>query len=126
MDKMETLASDLYDAKKAEDAAKAKRIEIEEQIAALVETPENGSRTVAAGPLKLTVKRELSYKANVDAIMALGIKAEDLPLKIVPAETVLDPKAYDGLRSTDPELWTRISRFVEVKPKKVSIALKLA
>ena len=125
-EKMERLAMSLYEAKQSEDAAKKARIVIEEEIAALVVTPENGSKTVPAGAMKVTVKRSLDYKADVTRIMGLGIYDDKLPLKLVPESHELVPKAYEELRSSDPETWAKISQFVIVKPKKTAIELKLA
>jgi len=121
MKSLEELATNLYDAKKAEEAAKAQRIEAEEAIAALVETPENGSKTVTAGALKITVKRGLSYKADVQAILGLGLA--DPPLK---TKIELHEKAYEEIRQSDPDLFAKVSRFVTVTPRKVAVSLNLA
>jgi hypothetical protein len=58
--------------------------------------------------------------------MGLGIDEDKLPLKLVPESLELVPKAYEELRSSDPETWAKISQFVVVKPKKTAIELKLA
>ena len=119
------LARDLYAAKRAEDEAKKARIEVEEQIAAQVETPERGSVTVDAGDgLKVTVKRDLSYEADCMALaQALGILA---PVEIIPAEQAFSPKLYEKLRKDDPAAFAAASKFVTTKPRKVSVVLKLA
>lgn len=134
MNKLGELCTALYDAKKAEDAANAKRIEIEEQIAALVETGDNGSKTVdAENGLKVTVKRAMIYKANVEAIRDIGDTALPagvaLPLKFVPPQPAgyeFDEKAYEKMRETAPNAWAMIAKHVEAKPRKVSVALKLS
>lgn len=61
MQDIEQLAVALYDAKRAEDEAKKKRIDIEMQIVAIVDGPDSGSQTVQAGALKVTVKRGFNY-----------------------------------------------------------------
>ena len=121
MDKLEKLATALYDAKKAEDAAKESRVAIEEEIAALVETPDSGSKTVTAGSLKVTVKRGFSYKADVQAILGLGLA--DPPLK---TKIELHEKAYEDIRATDSGLFAKLSKFVTVTPRKVAVTLSLA
>lgn len=120
------LATALYDAKKAEDAAKKIRIAVEDQIALMVETAENGSRTVNAGDLKVTVKRALSYEADVNAIMKVEGSEDDMPLTLVPAEWVFDEKRYEALRQENPALFAALSAHVTTKPRKVSVTLKLA
>ena len=64
------LVKELYTAKQNEEVAKKARIAVEERIAALVETPENGSRTVDTGVMKVTVKRENSYKLDDERLFA--------------------------------------------------------
>lgn len=122
------LAHNLFAAKRAEDAAKKLRIDAEEAIAALVETKCNGSKTVDAGDLKVVVKRGMSYTANVDAIRALNLPKDMVPLTEtppVPAGWALDEKGYEWLRENKPDLFAKVAAFVEAKPKKVSVTLKL-
>jgi len=123
---LKELATALYDTKKAEDAAKKIRIAVEDQIADLVETAENGSRTVDAGDLKVTVKRALSYEADVNAIMKVEGSEDDMPLTLIPAEWVFDEKRYEDLRTLNPGLFAALSTHVTTKPRKVSVTLKLA
>jgi len=122
MENIETLAHELYDAKRAEDASTAARISVEERIAALVETGDNGSKTVEAGALKVTVKRALSYKADLDNLRMIA----GAPLKLVPEKSELDSKAYEKLRTSNPALFATVAEFVTVTPRKVSVELKLA
>ena len=130
MQNIKELAEKLYDAKKTEKAAKETRIECEEAIAALVETGDNGSKTVSAGEdLKVTVKRALGYKADVDAIRALNIAEEVMPLKLtdpVPGMYVFDEKAYEALKDDHPDVFAIVATTVDVVPRKVSVTIKLA
>jgi hypothetical protein len=134
---MKTLAelcAELYDAKRIEDDACAKRVAIEEQIAAQVECGDNESKTVdGGGGLKVTIKRGIIYKANVDAIRDIGDMnlpgGVALPLKFIapkPASYELDDRAYEALRTTCPTAFNMIAKYVDAKPRKVSVALKLA
>lgn len=121
MDRLEKLATALYDAKKVEEGAREARVALEEEIAALVETPDNGSKTVTAGALKVTVKRGFSYKADVQAILGLGLA--DPPLK---TKIELHEKAYEEIREKDSGLFAKLSKFVTVTPRKVAVSLNLA
>jgi hypothetical protein len=128
---LEVLAGKFYDAKKAENAAKEARIAIEEQIAEQIETAVNGSKTVDAGNgLKITVKRAMRYKADVDAIRSGDVVSEDLmPLKMtppVPATYVFDPKRYEALVAENPTAAASLAKFVTVTPAKVAVSIKLA
>ena len=121
---LEHLATKLYDAKKAEEAAKRVRIEIESGIAALVDTPENGSKTVEAGSLKVTVKRALAYEADVQELRkALGDLA---PIEVIPEEQAFSPSLYEKLGRENPAAFAKAAAFVTTKPRKVSVVLKLA
>ena len=119
---LNTLAKELFDAKRVEDEAKKIRIAAEEAIAALIETPENGSKTVDSDGMKIVVKRAMIYKADVDAIAAL--KLEFSPITLVPATMEFDAKGYEWIRANRPTEFTQISAFVETKPAKVSVTIK--
>ena len=127
---VEALAIELHQAKKTESAAKTLRIECEEAIAVLVETGENASKTVAAGAdLKVTVKRSLGYKADVDAIRALDIPDDMMPITLVPAQAAsyaFDQKAYEALKEENQMVFAKVAEAVAVVPRKVSVTVKLA
>ena len=123
------IAVKLFEARRIEENAKAERIACEEEIAKLVETEANGSKTVRAGDIKITVKRELAYVANVDAIRELDIPEAFLPIKIIPPVPIgyeFDRKKYDALREDNPIAYATVSGLVTTKPKKVSVTLALA
>lgn len=121
---LENLACILAVAKREEDEAKSRRIDIEEQIARLISTPENGSKTVQAGAgLKVTVKRALSYKADINAIRALNL--EESPVKLVPAKWEFDQNKYESIILDNPKLANELSNHVTVTPRKVSVSLKI-
>jgi hypothetical protein len=127
------LAEQLWDAKRAEDEAKTKRIEAEEKIAALIQTEESASKTIPiGGGLKITVKRGLNYKADMDALRNMALMAEDaeaeLPVKLtdpIPAGYIFDEDAYEALKESHPDFFAEIAQHVTVTPKKVSVTLKL-
>jgi len=124
---LKELAGLFFDAKRREDEAKKNRIEIEEMIASLVPTPENGSKTVEAGDgLKVTVKRSLKYEADLEEIQKLDDSIAGLPIKIIPSKMVFDEKAYEAIREKSPKAFQMISSYVTVTPKKTSVTLKLA
>jgi hypothetical protein len=134
MKDMAQLADELYQAKKAEDEAKTKRIEVEEQIAALVETDVNGSKTVKASDhFKVTVKRAMKYTADMNTLFDLtrGMDADLIPIKVIPEQHIpemlaFDEKLYEGLREKNPEVFNKLARCVNATPAKVSVTLKLA
>jgi hypothetical protein len=128
------LADELYQAKRAEDLAKDRRIEIEEAIAALVETGDNGSKTVKASDhFKVTVKRAMKYSADMETLMEMtkGMDASIVPIKVIPEQHIpemlaFDEKKYEQIRESNPDLFSKLARCVEAKPAKVAVSLKLA
>lgn len=124
---LEELAVQLHEAKVAENKAKEIRIEAEEAIAKLIETDADGSKTVDAGEhMKITVKRGLLYKADVDDLRKLweeqGIT---VPLKLVPESVKFDEKLYEEMRESVAPGFLQISKLVTVTPAKTSVTLKL-
>ena len=116
------LVKELYTAKQNEEVAKKARIAVEERIAALIETAENGSRTVDTGVMKVTVKRANSYKIDDERLFA---DAFPTLVKLVPEKYEIDVKAYEAEREKDSPLYREACQHVAVTPKKVSVSLKV-
>lgn len=120
---VDDLLGDLAEAKRAEEAAKKKRLACEEQLLTLIaDKPEKG-RAKLGDAIRCTVEFKLSYKADVEAIRQ--INAEDLPVKRVEASYEFDEKAYEALRTSNPTLFARVREWVTTKPSKPSFELKL-
>ena len=121
------LIEDFMDAKDDEDFARQKRIEIEEKIAALVPGPEDGQVTVKIRNAKLTVKRGLTYKADLDGITARMTGETEFPPPIkTKAVRELDVQGYEWYRANHPDIFSVLSNYVQVKPRKVSITVNSA
>jgi hypothetical protein len=117
---IETLVSDLYNAKKAEEQAKAARIAAEEAVAAALGGPDNGSRTFTTGTLKVTVKRGYNYK--VSDMDAFETKFPSLVKTTVKKE--LNAKEYEAMRVNCDDI-SDIAAYITATPKKVSVELKM-
>lgn len=126
-EKLAELAKELFLAKKAEDEAKKHRIGIEEKILALVDVGDNTSKTVKAGDLKLTVKRELGYAVDEEALFGAGLTSEWLEgvFDRVPETFKFNPRSYEKLHEANPEAYAAIAKYVATKPKKPSVSLKI-
>lgn len=121
-DQIKELSTQLAHARNAEALARSQRIQTEEAIIAqLTDLKEKGSKTIdCENGLALTVTTGFTYKADLD-----GLANEDGTLACMlakPQPDKLDEKVYENLL---PEHMAIASRFVEVKPKKVSVALKV-
>ena len=122
------LVTNFMDAKEDEKHARDNRIAIEEKIAALVPTPEKGQKTITVGNVKLTVKRDLSYKADLDGIRRIWANSE-LPVTgiLAPIKSqctcMLNVESYEWYREYYPDVFKKLAKYVEVKPKKVAISV---
>jgi hypothetical protein len=110
------------DAKRDEDAANARRIEIEAEICKLQPHKEEGATTIdLAGGAKLTLTGKLSYKCtDMAALQALALQLppDRRPIK---TEAKLDETGAKWLRSNAPDLWQIIAPAIEVKPAKTAL-----
>lgn len=117
---IESLVADLYNAKKAEEQAKAARIAAEEAVAAALGGPDNGSHTFTTGTLKVTVKRGYNYK--VSDMDEFETKYPSLVKTTVKKE--LDAKEYEAMRVNCDDV-SDIAAYITATPKKVSVELKM-
>lgn len=119
---LEDLVEAYVQAKKAEDAAKKHRIELEDRILALAPAREEGSETTTLNNgFKLTTTGKLSYKADdLDALSEItrGWDANLVPIKTTKA---LDETGAKYLRRERPELWKQIAGVVTVAPAKTAL-----
>lgn len=123
---LENLSNSLLEAKGEEEWAKRERIEIEEQIAALIPGPERGSKTVTLPDgTKLTVERGWNYTADCNEIEHQcnlhGIA--NVPIKVKTTRE-LDSTGYHWYEQNDARAFSIISKLVTVKPKKVAIRIQ--
>jgi hypothetical protein len=128
-DPLAQAVQDFIAAKRDEDAAKRRRIEAEERIAALAHfNKEEGSQTIEAGGYKVTLTARLNYdcedpKELAEACAAAGVGPSMIPVK---TKTELDATGAKWLRANEPEFWASVlSKFITVKPAKLSVAVKV-
>jgi methionine aminopeptidase len=118
--------------KETEEFAKKIRIEIEEEIAALIPTKDSEQSTFTLGDgSKVTVKRGLNYKADPRDIIEVfsdeAISQYSLPIPIVTKVVqTLDIKGYEWYRKNHPLIFQEMAEFVTVAPKKVAVTLQAA
>lgn len=109
------------EAKREEDAAKAKRLACEELICELNPPKGEGSLTVAAGDFKLTLTGSMTYKADdIEALRNITAKWDS---NLVPLTTKTEVSATGcrWLRENRPELWAELAKVITVKPAKVAV-----
>ena len=101
---------------------------INAEIAELVETGEKSQKTVALkGGWKMTVTRGVSVKADLDAIeklFATDAAFDDMHTPFASTRS-LNQKGYEWYQVNHPDLYAKIAEHVTVKPKAVSITVKM-
>jgi len=126
MNSLDQLAILWQHCKEEEDAAKARRIEIEKQILAEHPAREEGSETFETpGGLRVTLTGKLSYKADVDKLIAL---TGAWPADIRPIKTSVeaDDTKLKAIRQHRPDLWAVVAQAVDTKPAKTGVSVKAA
>ncbi len=121
-EELSKLTLQLAEARRDESEAKNRRVQTEEAIVALLQPGDKQTLTVEDGNgLKITVKTELGYKADV-----VEIERIDSDLLKITTKAELDVKAYEALREANPALFEKVSEHVTVTPKKPTLTLKVA
>lgn len=110
------------EAKAEERAATEKRYEIEKQICAQIEVPEEGSKTITVEDFKLEVYQGINRKVDEKGYELIKDK---IPERLRPVEYVetlkLDTAGFKWLRDNEPGYYKLLASVVEEKPSKVSI-----
>lgn len=119
------LAKDWLEAKHEEDYARARRIEIEKQMADALQIPEEGSKTHKIDGYKITVTQPVNRKIDLEAWDKVS---DRLPIGMHPVKTKVeaDPAGCKYLANNEPELWARVSSAFTVQPGKIGFKVEEA
>jgi len=123
MSDLETLASAWREAKRDEEHARDRRVEIENEIVALTGVKDEGSETHKAGDHKVTVTGKLNRKLDADQWRQIEASIpEDLrPVRYQPS---LDTKGLRYLEDNEPDVYRRVCQAIETKPAKPAVQVK--
>jgi hypothetical protein len=124
MTNTEALCRDWLEAKRAEAAANARRIEIEEQLAQALEVPEEGSKTHKLDGYKVTVSQPVSRKLDEAEWQKVSGKCppDMRPVKI---KIEADATGCKWLAKNEPAIWKRIASAFETKPGKIGFKVEV-
>ena len=117
MRNVEALCRDWLDAKRAETEANRRRLEIETQLAAALDVPQEGSKTHKLEGYKVTVTQTVSRKLDV----AVWDRIKDaIPPDLWPVKVKIeaDGTGCKYLAKNEPALWRKIAKAIESKPGK--------
>jgi hypothetical protein len=131
MSNIKELTTALLFWKNKENEVKNERIRIEVEIAELIPGPERGSKTITLdNGIKVTVERGFNYKAEIDKIQNFFDGQLDGGKQLIPpiktkTTRELDEKGYEWYRSEKPNIFSGISQYVKVTPKKIAVSINV-
>ena len=119
---LETLAADWLAAKRAENEANTRRLQIEQDMLKLAPALEEGSQsTILTNGWRFKTTGKLSYKADVDKLLALTAAWPEKPVK---TKVEADESLLKAIRTDRPDLWRQIAPAITVKPAKTYIVVE--
>lgn len=123
MTNVQALARDWLDAKRAENAANAARIKIEEELAQALDVPDEGSKTHKIDGFKVTLTQPVTRK--LDAVVWEKVKQHISP-EMAPVKVKLEADATGckWLAANDAKTWRKIAPAFETKPGKVGVKVE--
>lgn len=124
MNDLDRLATMWTLAKQREDAAKAERIKIEEDLLRAHPAREEGSETFETPQgAKITLTGKVAYKADIDKLIALSGNWPD-DIRPVKTRVEADETRLKAIRQHRPDLWSVIAPAIETKPAKTGVSIK--
>lgn len=123
MTNVQALARDWLEAKRAENAANAARIKIEEELAQALDVPDEGSKTHKIDGFKVTLTQPVTRK--LDAVVWDKVKQHISP-EMAPVKVKLEADATGckWLATNDAKTWRKIASAFETKPGKVGVKVE--
>jgi len=124
----EKLFNDLIKAKKAEDLAKDKRIELEEEIAELYEDQIEGksktfNESIGKNKFSIIIKKNVTVTLDQEAYKKVR---ENLPENLRPEkiEYKIDSEGLTWLKENNAEIYKKVSNCISEKPGKTSVKVE--
>lgn len=117
------LARDWLQAKKDEAAANKRRLEIEKQLQAAIDVPDEGSKTHKIDGYKITATQPVSRKLDA---AEWAKRAKLIPADLHPIKTKIeaDPAGCKYLAENEPKLWAKIAAAFTTTPGKVGFKIE--
>lgn len=119
------IAQELYEARQVEREANERRVQLEEELIALVGAREEGSKTHTIGDFKVTITGKLNRKIDweiFDDSIAPQIPESLQPVKI---KRELDEAGVKYLANNEPQLYKLLSKALTIKPAKTAVTITL-
>ncbi len=118
----EQLAGDWIAAKKAENEAINRRVQIEQEILKVLPPKEEGTQTtILTNGMRLKTQGKLTYKADIDRLLSLTSSWPEKPVK---TKIEADESLLKAIRTDRPDLWRQIAPAITLKPAKTYILIE--
>lgn len=123
MTNVQALARDWLEAKRAENAANAARIKIEDQLAQALDVPDEGSKTHKIDGFKVTLTQPVTRKLDAAAWEKVKqhVSPDLAPIKI---KIEADATGCKWLAANDAKTWRKIAPAFETKPGKIGVKVE--
>lgn len=119
----EQIVEDLFQARLDEKQANERRVQLEQELIALVGAKDEGSQTHDIGDYKVTVTGKLIRKIDwdtFDKLVASKIPASLHPVKVVREEDIAGIKY---LANNEPKMYAILAKALTVKPAKTAVSI---
>ena len=117
------IAHELFEAREAEKQANERRVELEEELIALLGQKEEGSQTHEVGDYKVTITGKLIRKVDwdlYDKSIAAKIPESLQPVKV---KRELDDSGVKYLANNEPQIYRLLAKALTIKPAKTAVKI---
>ena len=122
---IDALCAEWMKAKQAEYDAKARRLAIEEALAAAVPCEsDEGSAVGIAGSYKVTVTRKMTRTVDTDALSAAWALLPENARKVFRWKADIDTRAMRAAQDMSPDDYASAAQFITAKPAKPAIKVE--
>ena len=115
------IANELFEAREAEKAANERRVELEEELIAILGQKEEGAQTHEVGDYKVTITGKLIRKIDwdlYDKSIAAKIPESLQPVKV---KRELDDTGVKYLANNEPQIYRLLAKALTIKPAKTAV-----
>ena len=115
------IANELFDAREAEKKANERRVELEEELIAILGQKEEGAQTHEVGDYKVTITGKLIRKIDwdlYDQSIAAKIPESLQPVKV---KRELDDTGVKYLANNEPQIYRLLAKALTIKPAKTAV-----
>lgn len=118
----EQLAADWLAAKRVEQEAVTRRVQLEEELLRVIPNKEEGRATTQlSNGLRVVATGKMNYKADVERLLALTAAWPEKPVK---TKVEADEAFLKSIRNDRPDLWRQIAPAVTLKPAKTYLVIE--